>query len=410
MITKEWLRKVSMLPLLLILAAIPLAAMTPQEAVDSFASTPRLPSGKMAVMVSDLSNGKIIASYNTRLPLIPASIMKSVTIASLSGEVNPASTWDTRVSLDGKEGEDGEWIGNLIVEASGDPTVNSPTWPASEDLVKEIVEELERRNIKRLAGKILIDESVFAGESIPPSWAKGDLGHAYGTGSHAFNFRGNASGNRAERNPAGVFGAALRSALARSGIAVDDAMMKESARKAILTHRSGEMRDIMRSCMNRSDNLFAETFLRRFGKERGGDGSTPDAARRETEHWEKMGADMEGVRIVDGSGLSRSNRVTAQFMENVLGAMQGDVDYVSYFPLAGQEGTLRKFLAGTELDSYIALKTGSMNGIQCYAGYKLDDDFAPTHAVVVIVNDFTCGRQYLRQQIEKMLLRIFEGV
>ena len=94
-------------------------------------------------------------------------------------------------------------------------------------------------------------------------------------------------------------------------------------------------------------------------------------------------------------------------MENVLRRKGDDVEYVSFFPLAGQEGTLKKFLSGTRLDSYVALKTGSMNGIQCYAGYKLDDDFAPTHVVVVMVNDFSCSRQHLRQEVERMLLDVF---
>ena len=94
-------------------------------------------------------------------------------------------------------------------------------------------------------------------------------------------------------------------------------------------------------------------------------------------------------------------------MENVLRDKSGDVEYVSFLPLAGQEGTLKKLLADTPLDSYLAMKTGSMKGIQCYAGYKLDDDFAPTHVVVVMVNDFKCDRAYLLAQVDKMLLEIF---
>ncbi|MDE7462421.1 MAG: D-alanyl-D-alanine carboxypeptidase [Muribaculaceae bacterium] len=393
--------------LLLLLWSAVAAAMSPQEAVDAFAQTPRLPSGSMAVIVSDLSRDKIIASYNATVPLIPASIMKSVSIAALSDATRPESLWLTQVSIEGKTDAEGTLHGNLIIEGAGDPTVNSTVWPYSEDFVAEIVEALKQKGIKRIAGKIIIDESQFAGPSCPPSWAKGDLAQSYGTGSHAFNFRNNASGKRAEQNPSGVFNVALRGALSKGGISVGDELMKEGVRTPLFTHESAELREIMRSCMNRSDNLFAETFLRRFGKIKGGDGSTADAAAREMEYWKRQGAAMEGVKIIDGSGLSRSNRVTAMFMENILNHKKNDIDYVSYFPLAGQEGTLRKFLAGSPLDSYIALKTGSMNGIQCYAGYKLDDDFAPTHAVVVIVNDFRCDRAYLRSQIEKMLMNIF---
>ena len=94
-------------------------------------------------------------------------------------------------------------------------------------------------------------------------------------------------------------------------------------------------------------------------------------------------------------------------MTDVLKEMSGNVDYVSFFPLAGQEGTLKSFLKDTELDSYIALKTGSMRGIQCYAGYKLDDDYAPTHVVVIMINNFNCSRSIVRELCEKMLLKTF---
>lgn len=71
------------------------------------------------------------------------------------------------------------------------------------------------------------------------------------------------------------------------------------------------------------------------------------------------------------------------------------------------EGTLKKFLAETPLDSYVAMKTGSMRGIQCYAGYKLDDDYMPTHVIVIIMNDIEKSRDKAKREAEKMLLSIF---
>ena len=49
-------------------------------------------------------------------------------------------------------------------------------------------------------------------------------------------------------------------------------------------------------------------------------------------------------------------------MTGMLGVMGDNATYASFFPLAGQEGTLKSFLAETPLDSYIAMKTGSMKG------------------------------------------------
>ena len=94
-------------------------------------------------------------------------------------------------------------------------------------------------------------------------------------------------------------------------------------------------------------------------------------------------------------------------MTDVLCKMSSNPYYASFFPLAGQEGTLKKFLVGTPLEGYIAMKTGSMKGIQCYAGYKLDENYTPTHSVVVIMNEMG-DRAQARKAVEQMLLKTFE--
>ena len=47
-----------------------------------------------------------------------------------------------------------------------------------------------------------------------------------------------------------------------------------------------------------------------------------------------------------------------------------------------------------------------MNGIQCYAGYKVDDNYAPTHTVVVILNNMS-DRQAARKAVGDLLLSLF---
>lgn len=159
--------------------------------------------------------------------------------------------------------------------------------------------------------------------------------------------------------------------------------------------------------MRVSDNLYAESMLRTLAMVEGQSATTINGVELENKLWRGKNLNFNGVNIVDGSGLSRSNRMTATFLTDVLKEMSRNVDYVSFFPLAGQEGTLKSFLKDTELDSYIALKTGSMRGIQCYAGYKLDDDYAPTHVVVIMINNFKCSRSVVRELCEKMLLKTF---
>lgn len=380
---------------------------SPREALERFAASPAISRGSAAIYVRDLKSGEVIASLNPDKPLVPASIMKTVTIATLLGETGPEWEYVTRVMRDGRV-KDGVLEGNLVVEGSGDPSLGSAYSAAPHDFAAEIAEALRREGIRRVTGSVIIDESVFAGPSCPPTWAAGDLSHAYGTGSHGFNYADNSTGGRSVSDPAARFRTQLRTALGNAGITVEGLRMNsEGRRHTLYEHRSGDVAEIMRSCMMRSDNMYAESMLRTYDTRKGGDGSTDSGARRETELWRGRHLPMEGVNIVDGSGLSRANRVTARFMDGVLEHMKDDVDYASFMPLAGQEGTLRKFLAGTPLDSYMAMKTGSMNGIQCYAGYKLDEEFAPTHSVVVILNALPAGRAAAKDAVARLLLDLF---
>ncbi len=395
-----------LLPLILALVSFLAYGEDYAAAVEKFVKTSGVKPGSLAVKVVDLKTGETIASHNTASPLVPASIMKSVSTASLLQKVGADYRYHTRVYIDGPL-DMGILRGNLIILGGGDPSLHSVAEPYGTDITEEIKEILQNMGIHKIDGKIIVDNSEFSGPARPASWMQADFKESYGTGSHAFNYQNNASGKKSVENPSAVFVRQLTSVLGLAGITVGGQELGEGQRTQIFDHMSPQLDDIMRSCMMRSDNLFAECILRTYGKENGGNGSTADAAKREYEFWSQQDVPIEGVTIIDGSGLSRSNRVTADFMTGVLEKMSGDATYASFFPLAGQEGTLRKFLAFTPLDSYIAMKTGSMKGIQCYAGYKLDDEYAPTHTVVIIMNDLT-NRDVAKKAAQTMLLEIFE--
>ena len=377
------------------------------EALAEFLKRNGIADTSVAVKIIDLSDGATVAAHNEGTPLVPASIMKSVTTAALLESAGPDWRYHTRVYIDGPN-DLGYLRGNVIVEGACDPTLNSDKEPYSEDIIEEIVNALKSQMINRIEGTIIIDETNFSGEPQPASWAQEDRGKYYGTGSHALNYSDNARGDFAVKDPGANFKTLLKKRLAGEGVETEEREITEGRRIQIHDHLSAPLDEIMRSCMMRSDNLFAESMLRTYGKLKGGDGSTDDATAFEMNLWETKNLPLEGVEIVDGSGLSRSNRVTANFMGDLLKTMSGNPHYASFFPLAGQEGTLKKFLAGTPLDSYVAMKTGSMRGIQCYAGYKLDDDYMPTHVIVIIMNDITKSRERAKKAAEKMLLSIFD--
>ncbi|MCM1152944.1 MAG: D-alanyl-D-alanine carboxypeptidase [Muribaculum sp.] len=376
-----------------------------KKAVSDLSGASSVDPENFAFMITDIATGEVVAEYEADRALVPASILKSVSTATLLSDKGPEWRYETDVFTVGKI-QDGVLQGNLLVVGSGDPTLNSRNEPKSTDFLSEIADALRKKDIDSISGKILIDQSVFQGPSQPSTWGSGDLSRDYGTGSHGFNFDNNTRGGSAVKDPSAVFLTRLLSKLHSAKIKVGDNNIEADRRKLLIRHKSAPLEDIMRSCMMRSDNLFAECILRTYSAQRGGDGSTTDAAEREMDYWRKKHASMQGVKIIDGSGLSRSNKVTSRFITDVLRKMSDNVEYVSFFPLAGQEGTLRRFMTGTRLDSYLAMKTGSMRGIQCYAGYLLDDDFAPTHTIVVICNNMP-DRGAFRKDLSEFFLTVF---
>jgi len=374
--------------------------------VEQFATGGSVNSNSVAVLVMDLKTGKVIGEWNADKPMTPASVMKCVTTASLLNKVGETWKYETPVYITGRI-RDHILDGNIVVEASGDPSLKTRHEPGSSNIVDEIVRGLKAEKVDTVRGGIVIDESRFAGPAINPTWASGDLSRAYGTGTHGFNFEDNASGGASVKDPSAVFQTRLRAALSRNGIVLQDRDVDaKDHRKLIGTHRSAEISEIMRSCMMRSDNQYAEGMLRTYSERTGGDGSTAAGAKEEMNHWRHRKINTKDVNIVDGSGLSRSNRLTAKFLGGILRDMASNPYYASFFPLAGQEGTLKRFLAGTRLEGYVAMKTGSMNGIQSYAGYKINENYEPTHVIVVMINNMA-DRARAREGVRRMLESIF---
>lgn len=373
--------------------------------VSDFIDGKGINSDKSSIYVLPLDGEEPMLDFNSSLPLIPASIMKCVTTASLLSNVNEEYRFKTGVYLSG-EVIDGILEGNLIVEGSGDPSLNSRHVSDCGDICRQIADSLVMAGISGIKGKIIVDQSIWEGPGFPSSWATADLPHAYGTATHGLNFEDNASGSRAVKNPAQLFENRLKAALSLNGIKLCGLPVRDGDETLLFEHESVPLEEIMRSCMMRSDNQYAEALFRTYAVTSGKKGSLEHASKLISKHWKKKKAPIDGVTIVDGSGLSRQNRMTARFMAHVLRSGSSDPYYASFFPLAGQEGTLKRFLAGTPLEGYVALKTGSMNGIQCYAGYKLNDDYEPTHIIVVMLNELK-DRAAARGVIEKILLNLF---
>lgn len=79
--------------------------------------------------------------------------------------------------------------------------------------------------------------------------------------------------------------------------------------------------------------------------------------------------------------------------------------FLESLPKAGKDGTVKNRLKGTRLSGKIAMKSGSINGVQCFSGYYIDGD--KKYAFTIMVNKFTGPRSEIVRAIDTLLLSLF---
>lgn len=159
---------------------------------------------------------------------------------------------------------------------------------------------------------------------------------------------------------------------------------------------SPRLKDIARVTNFSSDNFYAESFLRAMGEAATGIASYDSCLVALSQVLTDLGVSQEGIRLADGSGLSRMNYLSAQWTVNYLQAMRKSPAFeafLSSLPAPGQ-GTLNvvKIKGGDR----IRMKSGSMDGVLCYSGYILGADGAPRYTFSILTNNATAKVQEVR--------------
>lgn len=370
---------------------------------------PNAGSAGIGVVVTDLATGATVIDYNGDRLLTPASITKCVTAAAIEMAGLANERYSTKAYLRGSIDAGGRLLGDVVIKADGDPTLEAGRFSGKSELIKAVREALKRDGIREIYGAIDVDSTLLKEPGPVPTWEYGDLRHAYGAGLHALNYRDNATGasQLALGDPSEELVIALEEQLLADGIqTLWNDVTQPATLQPLAETESATLAEILRVTLETSHNLYAEALLRRLVPE----GTRADALRREHQLLTAAGMDENAHKIVDGSGLTRANALSPRFMASLLqycASQPWGERYVSYFPFVGREGTVKRLLSDTPLAGQLALKSGSMNGVQTFAGYRVDHDGHPTHAVVIMVNNFTAPRQQVVKAIETFLLNQF---
>ena len=155
-----------------------------------------------------------------------------------------------------------------------------------------------------------------------------------------------------------------------------------------------------------SVNLFAEHMVTAVGLRRGGVGSTYSGTEMITRFWQSKGLDMTGFYMNDGSGLSRSNAVSARHFVRILEYMNASSNadtFRSTLPVAGTSGTLTYWCRGSRAQGNLMAKSGSMTRVKSHAGY-VKSMSGRSLAFAIIVNNYNATSAQLKVRIEKIMV------
>ena len=158
--------------------------------------------------------------------------------------------------------------------------------------------------------------------------------------------------------------------------------------------QSATLSEVVRDINKYSNNVMARQLLLTMASDVLKLPATPERGARVIKSWlAGKGIDASQLVIENGSGLSRSERISADAMGRMLvAAFQSPVmpEFMSSLPLVGYDGTMRKRLLTQTVAGRAHIKTGSLNDVRAVAGYVLAAS-GKRYAVVCIINHANAG-------------------
>ena len=146
----------------------------------------------ISLYVVDSKTGKPVFDKNSQVGLAPASCLKVVTSAASFELLGKDYRYKTEFGYDGKI-ENENLSGNIIVKASGDPTLGSWRWNGTTDtlIMQKVAAVLKTKRITNISGSFLIDDFNWETQGTPKGWIWEDIGNYYGAGARGLNWHEN---------------------------------------------------------------------------------------------------------------------------------------------------------------------------------------------------------------------------
>lgn len=381
-----------------------------------------LSDAELGVLVVD-PEGRTVGAHGADRPMLPASTLKLVTAAAVLTTLGPDARLRTSVETTAPIDGDGSLDGDLHLSGTGDPLLASAeygrwVYPARPRTpLESLADGLVASGLTRVRGDIVGHARGFGGPTTAAGWIEGyyddfDARHIGGLTVDAgleSRFRW-ADGEKPDpddsetrptrvilelaEDPARNAADQLARALDHRGVRIDgDVVAREPDEPLVgllAQVQSPPMADLLRFMVQRSDNHIADTLLHTVGRVRTGEGSWGRGERAVVQVLDHLGVDHSGLRVADGSGLSRHDRLTAATLVELDRAMAGGrhgETWQTLMAMAGERGTLSTRLRGTPAQGRLLAKTGSLRDVSSLSGFVGHED--DRHHFAIVANRAT---------------------
>jgi D-alanyl-D-alanine carboxypeptidase/D-alanyl-D-alanine-endopeptidase (penicillin-binding protein 4) len=329
--------------------------------------------------------GQRITSIKPNLSVIPASNMKLLTAVAAVEVLGPDFVFTTKlVGLN----EANQIVGDLWLVGGGDPLLSTAGYPLTESYptlyptnIGSLIDALVTAGITEITGNIVGDESRYDTERFSPTLGLGVRTTEVGPlGALMLNDGVVLASPIKPDQPALSAAQEFLRLLNERGIVVKGTAKVGTASAdlpVVASIDSAPLSNVIAEMLTNSDNNTAELVLKEIGLARLSTGTRIAGAQVVQSVLLELGLPVDGLTIVDGSGLDRGNRATCSLITAVLERDGGFGLLGNGLAIAGQTGTLRDLLGETSASERLHAKTGTLTGAKALSGFVV---YAPEKA------------------------------
>ena len=306
-----------------------------------------------SVSLIDVSTGEIVFESNAFSQRKPASTMKILAAAATLKHLQPDQVFTTRVSL-------GTVPDSIVIDGEFDPWIS---------MDHRVATKMKRTSFPRIAFNSLSKVKESSGGSIKKL-------KVYYNGIYA----NEVASYKAFYKKRGVTATFIK---------VSDEKATSLVSEEILTSESPQVIKMLDWFLLWSDNQLSERMAKIAAKYAGNEFNDEGVAVTFAEILISFGINPAQIVVIDASGLSRQNKVTAHVLAQLLYKIHSDPvlsRLIESLPVGGESGTLRNRYIETAPDAVglVKAKTGTLTGTVSLAGYVQSGD--REYAFVIIAD------------------------